>query len=31
MQVINMLRLTIWSDLWIQACTLILDGKILNH
>jgi hypothetical protein len=31
MQVINMLRLTIWSDSWIQVCILILCGKILSH
>jgi hypothetical protein len=31
MQVINMLRLAIWSDLWIQVCIPMLDGKILSH
>jgi hypothetical protein len=31
MQVINMLTLAIWSDLWIQVCIPMLYGKILSH
>jgi hypothetical protein len=31
MQVINMLRLTIWSGSWIKACIPMLYGKILSH
>jgi hypothetical protein len=30
MQVINMLRLAIWNDSWIQVCISLLDGKILS-
>jgi hypothetical protein len=31
MQVIDMLRLAIWSDSWIQVCIPMLYGKILSH
>jgi hypothetical protein len=31
MQVINMLRLAIWSDLWIKVSIPVLDEKILSH
>jgi hypothetical protein len=31
MQVIYLLRLTIWSDSWIQVYIPMLYGKILSH
>jgi hypothetical protein len=31
MQVINILRLAICSDSWIQVCIPMLYGKILSH
>jgi hypothetical protein len=31
MQVINMSRLAIWRDSWIQVCIPMLYEKILSH